>query len=182
MQLSPSYSDNGKFSSYIQANTVYKMHNSDSRHIWQLKLKSQWWQAATHYTVCLMTVVNPEICNVWDERSIISTANWNTGNLRHMYQFWDICSKWEDRIRHGQVEWRKAAIEKAHFLLQYASNSSKTRQYLGIADTWPRFKPMHKHSILLQTTSPQHPYLPYSIQDTSLISKTLTHRKENTLQ
>jgi len=24
------------------------------------------------------------ICNVWDERSIINTTNWNTGNLRHV--------------------------------------------------------------------------------------------------
>jgi len=54
--------------------------------------------------------VNPGICSVWDERRIISTANWNTGNLRHMYLFWDICSKWKDRIRHGQVERRTAAI------------------------------------------------------------------------
>lgn len=121
----PSYSDNVKFSSYIQANTVFKMH---SRPIWQLKLKSQWWQAATHYTLCLKTVVNPGICSAWDERSIISIAKWNTGNLRHMYLVWDICSKWDERIRHGQVEWRKAAIEMAHFLLQYISNSSKTIQ------------------------------------------------------
>jgi len=56
VQPSPSYSDNGKFSSYLQANTVFKMHSLDCTRIWQLKLKSQWWQAATHYTVCSLTV------------------------------------------------------------------------------------------------------------------------------